>query len=143
MTHSTPSKQSHEHTSLKRESVLIRQTETVQEDESNLKKTPKKKNRWLIQQEQLKLENYEEREQFFLAQKRIETICKKLEPHFTKEAFKLEYSKKNSQYIKENIEKILPLVESLPELQEFKNLLPTSTTTQQNRKNQSSSEKPG
>jgi hypothetical protein len=49
-----------------------------------------------------------------LGQKRLETICSKLDLLWVREGFKLEYSLDNRDYIKEKIEKILPLVQSLP-----------------------------
>lgn len=42
------------------------------------------------------------------------TICKKLQPQFDKEAFKIEYARKNKDFIRKNIDKILPLVTSFP-----------------------------
>lgn len=46
---------------------------------------------------------------------KLKTTCKKLEPAFEREDFRMDYAVKNKDYIRTNIEDILPLITAFPE----------------------------
>ena len=46
---------------------------------------------------------------------KLKTICQKLEPTFDKEEFRIEYALRNKDYIKKNVDLILPLITAFPE----------------------------
>ena len=48
-------------------------------------------------------------------QAKLKTVCKKLEPTFERDDFKMDYAIKNKDYIRKNIEEILPLITCFPE----------------------------
>ena len=46
---------------------------------------------------------------------KLKTICRKLQPTFDKEDFRMEYAQKNKDYIRKHIDLILPLITAFPE----------------------------
>ena len=50
----------------------------------------------------------------------METICRKLENSFQNNKFMVEYFVKNKEFLKEKLSKILPLMDELPEIKEYK-----------------------
>lgn len=49
---------------------------------------------------------------------RLQSLCRKLEPRFSDDKFRMEYALRNKDYIKSNFDRLISSVEQLPEIPE-------------------------